>query len=79
MKIKKRYAYAITGLLILIAGIFVVYALMTATGGGHPPSEVIVTINGCDVTLEDAIANDYFTPNCSCCCTTTRSTISPQP
>ncbi len=68
MKIKKRYAYALTVLLILIAGIFVVYAVMTATGGWHPPDEIIVSIGDCDVTLQDAITNDWLkglgTPTC---------------
>ena len=63
MKIKKRYAYTLIGLLILIVGIFVAYALATATGGGHSSDEIIVSIGGCYVTLQDAITNDYFTKN----------------
>ncbi len=57
--VKKRYAHAITGLF-LILGIFVVYALVTSTGAWHTPNEVIVTIGDCDVTLQDAINNEWL-------------------
>ena len=57
--VKKRYAHIITGLF-LILGIFVVYALVTATGAWHASNEVILTINSCDVTLQDAIDNEWL-------------------
>ncbi len=69
MKLKKRYVQVIAGLLILISGIFVVYAIVTATGGGHTPDEIIVEIiPGCFVSLGNAISNEWIkgigTPTC---------------
>ncbi len=62
MKIKKRYACALIVLLILIAGIFVVYAVVNKEEKGwHNPDEIIVEITaGCDVFLEDAISNEWL-------------------
>jgi hypothetical protein len=58
---KKRYAYVILGLIILFSiTIFTVYALVTATGSGHPYSEILVTINGYNVTLQQAIDNEWL-------------------
>ena len=69
MKLKKRQAYAIAGLLILISGLFVVYAIVDKTTAWHTQDEILVEIiPDCFVTLGNAISNEWLkdigTPSC---------------
>jgi len=58
---KKRWLIAGSIIVLLLAGILIVYALVTTTGLGHPYTEIIVSINNCNVTLQSAIDNTYIT------------------
>ncbi len=59
MKWKKGYTYILL-VLIISTTIFTVYALVTATGSGHPYTEILVTVNGYNVTLQQAINNGWL-------------------
>jgi len=57
---KKRCVYAIIGLLILFLGIFTINAIVDKDKPWHNPSEILVTIDGYKMTLQEAIDHDVF-------------------
>ncbi len=59
-RIKKKSIQIIIALAILIIGIYAIYALVDFNKAWHSPSEIIVSIDGCDVTLQNAIDNNYL-------------------
>ncbi len=58
--ISKRFLYTLIIIGILLITVVGVYAFINATGGGHTSNEIILTINSCDVTLQDAINNEWL-------------------
>jgi hypothetical protein len=59
MQWKKRYVY-ITLSVIIITTILTIYALVIASDVGHPSPQILVTINGYNVTLQQAIDNGWL-------------------
>ncbi len=62
LRIKNKSIQIIIALAILIIGIVAVYAYaqVNKDQAWHSPDEVIVSIDNCNVTLQDAIANGYL-------------------
>jgi len=61
VNLKKRYIYAIIGLLILFIGIFVVNAVVDkTTKGWHSATKILIIVDGFTMTLQDAIDNNVF-------------------
>jgi len=58
--VKKRYIYAIITLLILVIGIFTIYAAVDTDKAWHSPNEVLVTVDGYTMTLQNATDNNVF-------------------
>lgn len=61
---KIKFSNKLVSALIAI-GIFVlvaagIYAVLTLIDIGHPQEEIIVSIDGCNVTLKDAISNEWL-------------------
>ncbi len=57
---EKRYIYIIIGLLVLVAGVFVVNAAVDKTGAWHDSSDILVTVDGYTMTLQKAVDEDVF-------------------
>ena len=56
---KLLYALIVIGILVLVAiGIYA--AILTLIDIGHPEEEIIVSIDNCNVTLADAISNEWL-------------------
>ncbi|MCK5043814.1 hypothetical protein KAR52_02330 [Candidatus Pacearchaeota archaeon] len=60
MHIKKRYINVILSLLILIIGIFAVYAVVDKTKAWHPADNILIDVGGNPMTLQEAISNNVF-------------------
>jgi len=60
MDIKKRHIYAIIGLLILVIGIFTIYAVVDTDKAWHSPNEVLITVDGYTMTLGEATTDNVF-------------------
>ena len=57
---KKRVVYTIIGLFILVAGIFTVYAAVIKERGWHDSDNILITVDGFSMTLQEAINNNVF-------------------
>jgi len=63
VNIEKRYAYVILGLLIILIGVVAVNAYIYAVPNpGHGADQVLISINGYEKTLQQAIDSGDFTP-----------------
>ena len=60
MNLKKRCMYTIVGLLILVIGIFTVYAIVDKEKSWHDFSDILVIVDGFNMTLEEAIYYDVL-------------------
>ena len=58
---KKVYVYSVVGLLILITGIFVVNAVLDLNSPWHSAEEIVITLNGFDITLQQAADEGFLT------------------
>ena len=57
---KKRCVYTIITLFILVAGIFTVYAAVIKERGWHDSDNILITVDGFSMTLQEAINNNVF-------------------
>jgi len=60
MNTKRVYIYSVVILLVLIIGIFVVKAVVDKTKAWQSSEEILVTVNGYVMTLQEAIDNNVF-------------------
>jgi len=60
MDIKKKHIYAIIGFLILVIGIFTIYAAIDTDKAWHSPNEILVTVDNYTMTLQNATDNNVF-------------------
>jgi len=57
---KKRSIYAIITLLILVIGIFAISAVVVKTKAWHDSDHILITVNGFNMTLQEAIDYNVF-------------------
>ncbi len=60
LRIKNKSIQIIIALAILIIGIYAIYAQVNEDEAWHPSEQVIVSIDNCNVTLQDAIDYGYL-------------------
>ena len=58
--LRKKHIYVIIGLLILFLGIFIINAAVIKTKAWHSANDILVTISGYTMTLQEAIDNNVF-------------------
>lgn len=60
MNVKKRSIYTIIGLLILIIGIVTINAVVDKTKDWHDSSDILITVDGFNMTLQEAVNDNVF-------------------
>ena len=60
MNMKKKGVYFILGFILLVVSIFTINAVVDKDKAWHNSSEILVTIEGYTMTLEEAITNNVF-------------------
>ena len=60
MHIQKRYINVVLSMLILIIGIFAVYAVVDKAKAWHSADDILIEVGGNSMTLQEAIDNNFY-------------------